>query len=134
MAVLDRRAHAKGIREAVQGIDEDAWVTIEDYPEEGKAQIAETVCGDRRLIIRRSRLLGAQAQLWPDWRHFAFLTNRTDELAWSRQSIVTMPSSSRCSLISGTRRWRTSLPGSSSPTAAGRCSARSRTTCSDGHN
>jgi hypothetical protein len=32
----------------------------------------------QRLIVRRTRLIGAQAELWPDWRHFAFLTNRTD--------------------------------------------------------
>jgi len=36
--------------------------------------------GDRRLVIRRVRLLGDQAELFPDWRHFAFLTNRTDPL------------------------------------------------------
>jgi hypothetical protein len=36
--------------------------------------------GYQRLIVRRTRLLGAQAELWPDWRHFAFLTNRTDAI------------------------------------------------------
>ncbi len=36
--------------------------------------------GTRRLVVRLTRLLGAQAELWPDWRHFAFLTNRTDAL------------------------------------------------------
>ena len=34
----------------------------------------------QRLIVRRTRLVGAQAELWPDWRHHAFLTNRTDPL------------------------------------------------------
>ena len=68
------------VQAAVDAIDEDAWQRI-DYPEQGEAQIAETVYGDRRLIVRRTRLLGAQAELWPDWRHFAFLTNRTDDLA-----------------------------------------------------
>ena len=34
--------------------------------------------GRQRLIVRRTRLVGAQAELWPDWRHHAFLTNRTD--------------------------------------------------------
>jgi hypothetical protein len=67
------------VRKAVEAIDEQAWQTIE-YPEEGEAQIAETTYGGRRLIVRRTRLLGRQAQLWPDWRHFAFITNRTDEL------------------------------------------------------
>ena len=69
----------KGIREAVEAIDEDAWQTI-DYPDEGEAQIAETSYGGRRLIVRRTRLLGAQAELWPDWRHFAFITNRSEEI------------------------------------------------------
>jgi hypothetical protein len=71
----------KGIRAAVEAIAEDAWQTIENYPEAGEAQIAETVYRGRRLIVRRTRLVGPQARLWPDWRHFAFLTNRTDDLA-----------------------------------------------------
>jgi hypothetical protein len=71
----------KTVRDAVDAIDEDAWTKIDDYPAEGEAQIAETVYGDRRLIVRRTRLLGAQAELWPDWRHFCFLTNRTEEIA-----------------------------------------------------
>jgi hypothetical protein len=69
----------KGVSEAVQAIDEDAWQAIE-YPAEGEAQIAETTHGGRRLIVRRTRLLGAQAELWPDWRHFCFITNRTEDI------------------------------------------------------
>jgi DDE family transposase len=68
------------VQAVVAAIDEDAWITI-DYPAGGEAQIAETTYGDRRLIVRRTRLLGAQAELWPDWRHFCFITNRTDDLA-----------------------------------------------------
>jgi Transposase DDE domain group 1 len=70
----------KGIREAVEAIDENAWQKVEDYPQEGEAQIAETVHGSRRLIVRRTRLVGPQAELWPDWRHFCFITNRTEAL------------------------------------------------------
>jgi hypothetical protein len=70
----------KTVRDAVEAIDEDAWTKIADYPEEGEAQIAETVYGGRRLIVRRTRLLGAQAELWPDWRHFAFITNRDEDI------------------------------------------------------
>jgi Transposase DDE domain group 1 len=70
----------KAIRAAVETIDESAWQKVEDYPKEGEAQIAETTHGGRRLIVRRTRLLGAQAELWPDWRHFAFLTNRTEDI------------------------------------------------------
>ncbi len=68
----------KTVRAAVDQIAEDAWQTIA-YPDEGEAQIAETVYGGRRLVVRRTRLTGAkQAELWPDWRHFCFLTNRTE--------------------------------------------------------
>jgi Transposase DDE domain group 1 len=70
----------KTVRAAVEAIDEDAWQRI-DYPDEGEAQIAETVYGDRRLIVRRTRLLGAQAELWPDWRHFCLITNRDEDIA-----------------------------------------------------
>ena len=70
----------KTVRTAVEAIDEDAWQRIE-YPDDGEAQIAETVYGGRRLIVRRTRLVGPQAELWPDWRHFAFITNRSDEIA-----------------------------------------------------
>ncbi|MDQ3742155.1 MAG: IS1380 family transposase, partial [Actinomycetota bacterium] len=70
----------KTVRAAVEAIDESAWQTIE-YPEDGEAQIAETVYGERRLVVRRTRLVGAQAELWPDWRHFAFITNRSDDIA-----------------------------------------------------
>jgi hypothetical protein len=71
----------KQVRAAVDAIPEDAWQTI-PYPDDGEAQIAETVYDGRRLIVRRTRLLGAQAELWPDWRHFAFITNRTHDIAW----------------------------------------------------
>ncbi len=70
----------KTLRAAVEAIDEDAWQSI-DYPEEGEAQIAETIYGGRGLIVRRTRLLGAQAELWPDWRHFALITNRDQDIA-----------------------------------------------------
>jgi hypothetical protein len=68
------------IKAAITAIPEQDWQTLEDYPESGQAQIAQTMLGRQRLIIRRTRLVGAQAELWPDWRHFAFLTNRTEAL------------------------------------------------------
>jgi hypothetical protein len=71
----------KTVRAAVEAIPEDAWTKIADYPEDGEAQIAETIYAGRRLIVRRTRLLGAQAELWPDWRHFCFLTNRDENIA-----------------------------------------------------
>jgi hypothetical protein len=71
----------KTVRAAFEAIPEDAWAKIADYPDDGEAQIAETVYGGRRLIVRRTRLVGAQAELWPDWRHFCFLTNRDEDIA-----------------------------------------------------
>jgi hypothetical protein len=70
----------KKVKVAVDTIPEQDWQHI-DYAEDGEAQIAETTYGDRRLIVRRTRLLGVQAELFPDWRHFAFITNRTEEIA-----------------------------------------------------
>jgi Transposase DDE domain group 1 len=70
----------KQIKAVIAQIPEPDWQTLEDYPEDGEAQIAQTRHGDQRLIVRRTRLLGAQAELWPDWRHHAFLTNRTDAI------------------------------------------------------
>lgn len=68
------------VPEAIGEIPESAWRPLEDYSQDGQAQIAETRAGGRRLIVRRTRLIGAQAELWPDWRYFPFITNRTDPL------------------------------------------------------
>ncbi len=66
------------VKAAIALIGEQDWQPLEDYPEGGQAcRSAQTMLGTRRLIVRRTRLVGAQAELWPDWRHFAFLTNRT---------------------------------------------------------
>lgn len=64
----------KAVVAAIDGIDETAWVDI-DYTDGGVAQVAETTLAGRRPIVRRTRLVGAQAQLWPDWRHHAFITD-----------------------------------------------------------
>ena len=72
-----QQAHIKA---AIAAIPEQDWQPLADYPADGEAQIAQTMLGRQRLIVRRTRLVGAQAELWPDWRHFAFLTNRTDAL------------------------------------------------------
>ena len=69
------------VREAIEGIDADTWITLDDYPDTGEAQIAETTLGSERLIVRRVRTYEAQAELYPDWRHFAFATNRTASIA-----------------------------------------------------
>jgi hypothetical protein len=84
MRALDRQGvefsvgvkQRKPIRELIEQIPESDWVTVTDYPAGGEAQIAETKLKGFRLIVRRTRLVGAQAELFPDWRHRAFVTNR----------------------------------------------------------
>jgi hypothetical protein len=53
------------------------WDTVADYSQGGEAQVAETQLKGFRLIVRRTRLIGAQAELFPDWRYHCFATNRT---------------------------------------------------------
>jgi hypothetical protein len=65
----------KPIRAAIATIKEDAWVDIV-YPDGGLAQVAETRYRGDRLIVRRTRLTGAQAELFPNWRYHAFVTDR----------------------------------------------------------
>ena len=68
------RTGAKAVKGVVEGIDEDAWTRI-PYTPGGEAAVAETTYQGRRLVIRRTRLIGKQAELWPNWRYFAFLTD-----------------------------------------------------------
>ena len=68
------RAGTKGIKEIIEAIDEDAWREI-PYTPDGEAQVAETTYKGFRLVIRRTRLIGKQAELWPNWRYFGFLTD-----------------------------------------------------------
>lgn len=74
------------IRKAIAAIADDDWIDI-TYPDGGQAQVAETIYvtggyhsqrPERRvrLVVRRTRLIDpVQAQLWPQWRHHAFITN-----------------------------------------------------------
>ena len=63
------------IRAAIAAIAEDAWTQIV-YPDGGLAQVAETRYRGDRLIVRRTRLVGEQAELFPNWRYHAFVTDR----------------------------------------------------------
>jgi len=69
------------IRTAIQAIDQDAWVDIV-YPDGGLAQLAETRYKGDRLTMRRTRLVGAQAELFPTWRYHAFVTDRVGTTVW----------------------------------------------------
>jgi Transposase DDE domain group 1 len=79
----------KHIKACIDSIDPTAWQPIV-YPDGGRAEVADTIYiasgHDRRtrrvrLVVRRTRLTGrVQAQLWPDWRYHAFVTNLTDDV------------------------------------------------------
>ena len=65
----------KAVVRAIEGIDESAWTPIA-YTLGGKAEVAEVSYGDNhRLVVRRTRLVGKQAELFPSWRHHAFITD-----------------------------------------------------------
>ena len=77
------RCSSKGINDAIAAIPDDAWTAIE-YTNDGQAEVAECAyttgsakkAVTRRLIVRRTRLTDKQQlKLWPDWRHFGFLTD-----------------------------------------------------------
>ena len=77
------RCSSKGINDAITAIADDAWTPIA-YTCDGEAEVAEcdytTGVGKkkvtRRLVVRRTRLTDKhQLKLWPDWRHFGFLTD-----------------------------------------------------------
>jgi hypothetical protein len=64
----------KPVLKAISLICESAWTTIE-YTSDGEAQVAECNYKGQRLIVRRTRLTGHQARLFPHWRHFGFVTD-----------------------------------------------------------
>ena len=67
----------KAVKTAVAAIDDDAWMRI-DYTLGGEAEVAECPYGDgHRLVVRRTRILGTQAELFANWRHHAFITDTT---------------------------------------------------------
>jgi hypothetical protein len=65
----------KPIRAAIARIDDAAWTPIV-YPDGGVAEVAETRYQGDRLVVRRTRLVGAQAELFPNWRYHALVTDR----------------------------------------------------------
>jgi len=87
MRLLDRRGvefsiavkQHKHIRGLIDQIAETDRAVVSDYPDTGEAQVAEARHPGTgfRVIARRTRLVGAQADLFPNWRHHAFMTNRT---------------------------------------------------------
>jgi Transposase DDE domain group 1 len=71
----------KTVRAALATIPETAWVQI-GYAPDGVAEVAETPYRGDRLIVRRVRNQGDQAQLFATWRYHAFVTNRFGTTTW----------------------------------------------------
>jgi hypothetical protein len=66
----------KAVVRAIEAIGEEDWTAI-DYTLGGKAEVAECPYGDQhRLVVRRTRLTGKQAELFASWRYHAFITDR----------------------------------------------------------
>jgi hypothetical protein len=66
----------KAVVGAIEAIVEEHWTPI-DYTLGGQAEVSECPYGDRhRLVVRRTRLTGKQAELFPSWRYHAFITDR----------------------------------------------------------
>src|SRR4051794_469030 len=72
----------KIVTEATARIAEHAWQPVSDYPDTGICELAETTLGADRLIVRRVPLHAKdeQTELFTYWRHFAFITNRTEPM------------------------------------------------------
>jgi hypothetical protein len=68
--------------ERIAQVPESAWQPVPDYPRTGVCELAETTYGGRRLVVRRVHLHAqeGQGELFAYWRHFAFLTNRTEDM------------------------------------------------------
>lgn len=59
------RTGNEAVAKAIAAIDEAAWTPIE-YTDDGVAEVAETTDKGRRLVVRRTRLLGPDQKLWPE--------------------------------------------------------------------
>jgi hypothetical protein len=72
----------KVVAEAIARIPEHAWQPIADYPESGICELAESTLQGQRLVVRRVHLNAQeeQTELFAYWRHFAFITNRDEDL------------------------------------------------------
>jgi hypothetical protein len=70
------------VQDRISQIPEEAFEAVSDYPDSGICELAETTLGEERLIVRRVHLNAQEAQtkLFPYWRHFAFVTNRPEDM------------------------------------------------------
>jgi len=82
LPLLGRGDDARVVAERIALIFEQAWQPLADYPDTGLCELAETTLGDERLVVRRVHLHAQedQTELFAYWRHFAFVTNRSEDL------------------------------------------------------
>ena len=94
LAGLDARfliavPHNPSVDAAIAAVAPDGWTPI-GYTDGGEAQVAATTLtsGRRpagkprrtvRLVVRRTRITGPQAELFPHWRHHAFVTDISED-------------------------------------------------------
>ena len=115
------------VKAAIAAIDDKAWQSIA-YTRGGQAQVAETTIktGPRsrsaeprelRLVVRRTRLTGPQAELWPDWRHHCLVTNRADLNTETADTYHRAHARVELAIKDLKADWPTAPQGSSSPTA-----------------
>jgi Transposase DDE domain group 1 len=109
----------KTVRVAIAAIPEQAWTQIA-YQPDGVAQVAETPYRGDRLIVRRVRNQGDQAQLFATWRYHALSPTASRRCSSWTSTIAATPSVSWPSATSRLAPgWRICPPGSSTPTPPG---------------
>lgn len=82
------------------------WNSLHAY---GEPQVTEATYKDRGLIVRRTRLIGKQAELWPTWRYFGVLADldgTTIEADQFEQNRAVMEHSISCNGTAGSH-WAT---------------------------
>ena len=72
------------VKEAIYSIEESSWAPI-DYTLNGEAEVGETKYLNYRLIVRRTRITGDQAELFPNWAYHAFLTDLEGDVVFLDQ-------------------------------------------------
>jgi hypothetical protein len=68
------------VQARIAEIPDEDWQPVQDYPDSGVCELAESTLGADRLIVRRVHLLAQedQGELFTYWRHHAFITNRSE--------------------------------------------------------
>jgi hypothetical protein len=73
------RTNNKALAAVIAAMDREGWGRHRLHPR-GRGPGGRRIYGGRPLIVRRTQLTNAaQARLWPDWRHFGFLTDLAGE-------------------------------------------------------